>query len=384
MARRVYDVIVVGVGGMGSAAAYHLARRGRRVLAIERFGIPNDMGSSHGLTRIIRYAQSDSRYVVLVRRAYELWRALEAEAGEQLLHITGSLEGGLPGEKLEREVRASLEAAAVAFELLTGREVNQRFPGYELPAEFSVVYQSEGGFLLPERCISAHETLARKHGAEVRERTRVVGWASVGDRVEVTTDDATYEAGSLIISVGAWTASFVDILAPYALSERQVLIWLEGSEPELFTPSRFPVFRLETPEGRYYGFPSFGIPGLKIGRFHHLGEPCDPDTIDRTIRPRDEDVLRGFAHRYTPKAAGRTVATAVCMFTNSPDENFIIDRHPEYSNVVIAAGFSGHGFKFCSVVGEICASLVETGTTPWDISLFGINRFGQSTRMPTP
>lgn len=373
---RVFDVIVVGVGGMGSAAVYHLARRGERVLGLERFDIPHAMGSSHGVTRIIRLAYYEHpSYVPLLRRAYALWRDLQEAAGESLLYITGGVDAGPDGSAIFEGSRRSCELHRLPHEILTSAELRERFPAYQLPPETRAVFQPDAGFVLPERCIVAHVEAAQALGAEVHGRERVLAWESRPGGVRVETDRGVYEAGRLVLSAGAWAGSLEPTLASLAVPERQVLAWFQPTAAALFRPSRFPVFVLAVDEGHFYGLPVFGVPGFKVGRFHHLREQVAPDLIDREAHPRDEDLLRGFARRYFPEGAGPTMALKVCMFTNSPDEHFIIDVHPRDPRVVIAAGFSGHGFKFCSVVGEILADLATVGATHHDIGLFRLDRF---------
>jgi sarcosine oxidase len=368
-----FDVIVVGVGGLGSAALYHLARSGLRVLGIERFEVPNELGSSHGVTRIIRLAYyEDPSYVPLLWRAYELWRELETAAGEQLLHITGSVDAGPPDSFVfEGSVRSCIEHG-LEHEVIGGAEVNRRFPGYCLPAESMAVFQPDGGFLLPERCIAAHVDAARTMGAEVRTNERVLEWGSVDGGLRVTTDRAVYEAERLVLSAGAWEGELTGLPV---VAERQVLAWLHPLQPERFTPERFPVFNLIVDEGRYYGFPAFGIPGFKFGRYHHLEEEGDPDVLDREPSQRDEQVLREFAERYFPDGAGPTSSLKACLFENTPDEHFLLGLHPEHDNVIVAGGGSGHGFKFASVIGEIVAQLARGESPPLDISLLSPGRF---------
>ena len=375
-----FDAIVVGVGGMGSAALYHLARRGQRVLGLERFAIPHEMGSSHGVTRIIRLAYYEHpAYVPLLQRAYALWRELQTAAGEQLLYITGSIDAGPPGSLVFEGSRRSCEEHDLPHEVLTSAELSRRFPGYRLPAETLAVLQPEGGFLLAERCIIAHVTAAQRHGAEVHVEEPVVGWEPTAGGVRVRTEHGVYTAGSLILTAGAWAGALVDGLAGLAVPERQVLAWLHPRRSDLFAPERFPVFNLLVEEGRYYGFPVFGVPGFKFGRYHHLGEHGDPDALDRTPHPHDEAILRAFAERYFPDGAGPTAALKACLFTNSPDEHFILDTHPTCPQVSFLAGCSGHGFKFCSVVGEILADLALHGATRHDIGLFWLARFSSTT-----
>ncbi len=371
-----YDAIVIGLGGMGSATLRELARRGKRALGIEQFGVAHDLGSSHGVTRIIRLAYyEDPAYVPLLRRAYELWRELERERGEQVLHITGSLDMGPPGSLTFEGSLRSCEQHELPHEALTSAEVSRRFPGYRLPSETMAVYQPEGGFLLPERCITLFIEEAQRLGARARIGERVLEWQPTADGVRVRTGRGEYEADRLVITAGAWASSLLPQLRDNAVPERQVLAWLEPRRGELFTPERFPVFNLIVDEGKYYGFPVYGIPGFKFGRFHHLEEDVDPDEIDRSPNERDEAMLRQFAEKYFPDGAGATSSMKACMFTNSPDEHFIIDSLADAPQVVVGAGFSGHGFKFSSVVGEILADLALEGGTRHDIGMFGMGRF---------
>jgi sarcosine oxidase len=372
-----YDAIILGIGGMGSATAYHLARRGCKVLGIEQFGIPHEFGSSHGVTRIIRLAYAEHpAYVPLLRRAYALWRELETDAREQLLWITGGFDIGDPECEL---VRGSLRACRehhLAFELLDARAIAQRHPGYCLPANMVGVYQAEGGYVAPERAILSQVALAEAAGAEIHTRERVLGWSAEAGGVSVRTEHATYAANRLVITAGPWAAQCVPQLRPLAVPERQVLIWTEPREPALFAPEVFPIFNMEAPEGRYYGFPVHGVPGFKFGKYHHLHENVNPDAMDRECHAQDEALLREGVRRYFPAADGPTLAMQTCLFTNSPDEHFVLDLHPEFPQVSIAAGFSGHGFKFAPVIGEIMADFaLEGGCAKWDLSLFRLARF---------
>jgi sarcosine oxidase len=371
-----YDTIVIGVGGMGSAAVYHLASRGQNVLGIEQFDIPNDLGSSGGITRVIRLSyHEDPSYVPLVIRAFELWRELQESAGEQLLHPTGSVHAGPPGSPIFEDSLRSCREHGLSHEVLSGAEIGKRFPGYRLPSDHMGVYQEGGGFLVADRCIIAHVTAAQALGAEIHAREKVLDWEVLAGKVRVETDRGMYEAEKLVIAAGAWASKQVPLLASVAVPERQVLGWFQPLRPELFTPEAFPVFGLVAEEGRFYGFPVFGVPGFKVGKYHHFGEEGDPDELDRELHPRDEDVLRTFTERYFPDAAGPTMALKVCMFTNTPDGHFIIGTHPDHAQVMFAAGFSGHGFKFSSIVGEILADLAVEGETTHDIRLFDPRRF---------
>ena len=374
---RAYDAIVIGAGGMGSAALYHLAKRGLRPLGLERFAVPHEMGSSHGLTRIIRLAFHEGPgYVPFGRRAYELWRELEQRAGERLLRVTGSVHAGVPGSAgFEDTLRACVEQD-VPHSALTSAELSARFPGYGLPPDMMAVVQPDGGFLAPERCVAAHADAARSLGAEIREGERVLEWNASAGGVRVRTERGAYEAGALVVAAGAWAGRLLPDLDGVAVPERQAVAWFELEDAALFAPERFPVFIVTLDGEEYYGFPEFGAPGFKVGKFHHDGESADPDALDRSWRAQDEEMLRDFARRCFPKAAGRMLRMSVCMFTNSPDRHFIIGKHPQWPQVSFAAGFSGHGFKFCSVVGEVMADLAQRGETRHDIAPFDPARFG--------
>lgn len=374
---RHFDVIVVGAGAMGSAATYQLARRGRRVLALERFQVPHQMGSSHGLTRIIRLAFHEGpEYVPLGHRAYRLWRQLESESGQSLLSITGSVHAGQPGSVGFEKTLEACRRQGVEHEILTGAQLASRYPGYALPSGFKAVLQPQGGFLAPERCVRAHAGAARALGAAVHEGEQVLGWEAHSGFVRVSTDRATYDAGALVLTAGAWASKVLPELAGLAVPSRQVVAWFETRNPAWFRPSRFPVFILTIDGEEYYGFPDFEGAGFKIGKFDLASGPADPDALDRTWRPAEEEELRGIARRCFPDAAGRTLDVSVCMFTNSPDGHFVIGTDPRWPHVSFAAGFSGHGFKFASAIGEIMADLATRGCTDHDITLFDPTRFG--------
>ncbi|MFM8593479.1 MAG: N-methyl-L-tryptophan oxidase, partial [Chloroflexota bacterium] len=336
-------------------------------------------GSHHGFTRIIRLAYyEDPSYVPLLRRAFTLWNTLEQEYGETLLHVTGTIDASGADEVVFRGSLDSCIEHDIPHEVLTGRELNDRFPGYHLPDTHRAVFQPDGGYLVPESCVTAHTLGAIQAGAAIHAREGVVAWEAGPDGVRVETDrGSVYTADQLVLATGAWMGKMIEGFAPLAIPERQVLGWFQPILPDRFTPQTFPVFNLLVEEGRYYGFPVHGVPGFKIGRYHHLEEHVDPDTMDREPNDRDEAVLREVVDRYFPDASGPTVGLRACMFVNTPDEHFVIDRHPAHENVIIASPCSGHGFKFASVVGEIIAELVERDETELDISLLrlGADRF---------
>jgi sarcosine oxidase len=368
---------------MGSAICAQLAKRGRRVLGLERFDIPHAMGSSHGVNRIIRLAYyEDPSYVPLLRRAFELWRELETGFGEQLLFITGSVDASDRDGEVFRGSLKSCEVHDIPHEILTSSQLRDRFPAYHLPENHFALLQPDGGFLASERCVVANVVVAFEHGAQIHAREAVRTWQPTANGVKVETDRGGYEAEQLVLSAGAWMGELAPELTELARPERQVLAWLQPVRPELFSPDIFPVFNLTVDEGRYYGFPVYSIPGFKVGRYHHLEERVDPNNFDREPNLRDEEVLRSFSARYFPDSAGPTMALKTCIFTNTPDEHFIIDFHPASSNVVLVSPCSGHGFKLCSVVGEIVADLATRGATDHDISLFKLARFSNVAAQP--
>ena len=374
-----FDAIVVGLGGMGSATLYQLANRGLRVLGLEQYTVPHVLGSSHGLTRIIRLAYFESpAYVPLLRRAYELWRELEQSTGQRLLFQTGSIDAGW---EPSRTIQGSLDACrehTLPFELLDAASANRRWPGYRLEPGMLALFQPQGGLLAPEACVRAYVSRAVDAGATVRERETVVSWDPGPGAVEVRTASATYRAARLVITAGPWAGQLVPALQDLAVPERQVVMWTAVEDEATFSPDRFPVFNLQASHDtseRYYGFPVHGRPGFKIGRFNHRREHGSPEELRREPDAADEELLREGIRRFFPKANGPMLAIETCLFTNTPDEHFILDRLPGAGDVAIAAGFSGHGFKFCSVVGEIMADLVTEGRSRFDLAMFSAGRF---------
>jgi sarcosine oxidase len=371
-----YDAIVVGVGGMGSAALHQLARRGKRVLGLEQFDVAHDQGSSHGLSRMIRLAYWEHpSYVPLLRRAYELWHDLESDTGRQLLVTTGSVDAGPAESPAVAGARHACDLFSLSHTLYDGASLRNAFPGYRLPSDFVALYQPDGGFLLPERCIEAHVAAAQRAGATIKTHERVLEWTEAEGGVDVRTGRAVYSCRALVVTAGAWTGKLLTDLQPVLAPERQVMIWIQPRRPEYFQPATFPVVYMHAAEGSFYALPSHEGSGFKFGKFHHLGQHVDPDTMDRECHEEDERILREGVRRYFPDADGPTLAMKTCLFTNTPDQHFIITPLSG-SRITVAAGFSGHGFKFCSVVGEILAELVLDGGTRHDISLFAPRRPG--------
>ena len=312
--------------------------------------------------------------MLLLRRAYELWREIQEKAGEQLLYTTGSVDAGPEESWVFKGSWESCKLHDLPHEVLTGAELRRRHPGYHLPPGHLALLQPEGGFLTPERCIVSYVMAAQALGAEIHGHERVLEWRPLEGGVRVRTDRGAYEADKLVITAGAWEADLVDVLRGLAVPERQVLAWLQPARPEYFRPEVFPVFNLLVDEGRFYGFPVFGVPGFKFGKYHHLEEEVDPESVDREAHGHDEELLREFAERYFPDGCGPPMDLQTCMFTNTPDNHFVIDLHPEHPQVVLASPCSGHGFKFASVIGEVLADLAEKGMTSHDISLFRLDR----------
>lgn len=365
-----YDAIVIGLGGMGSAALFHLATRGTRVLGVDQFVPPHDRGSSHGLSRIIRLAYWEHpAYVPLVRRAYQLWRELEITSGIPLLTVTGSLDIGAPDGRLYSGSLQSAIRHGLPHEDLSAAEVVDRFPGFRLPASVRAVFQPDGGSLRPEEAILAHLELASAAGAEIHTGERVVEWRAADDTVVVTTDSRTYRCARLVITAGPWSQTLLAGRIPLALvPERQVVAWTRPLT-DAFRPGRFPVFYMDVDEGRFYGFPEDHV-GFKIGKYHHLEQVADPDRASQVITPEDVAILTDTVAKYFPGANGAVVRAETCLFTNTADEHFVIGSIPGSSNVVMAGGCSGHAFKFCSVIGEVLGDLVTQSVSPFDMTLF--------------
>lgn len=370
-----FDVVVIGLGAMGSAALHHLARRGSRVLGIERFQPGHDRGSSHGLTRIIRlgYFEHPS-YVPLVRRAYALWRDLEAASGETLLTVTGIAEMGLPDSALVRGTLASSREHGLPHEVLDAPALMRRYPQFRIPWDFIGVFQPDGGFLEPEKAIRAHLALAQAAGAQIRTGEKVLAIEPRGGGVRVTTENGTVDAGTAIVAAGAWASTLLPEGALPLHVTRQALLWVEPREPAAFAPERFPIFMIESAAGIHYGFPVHDG-AMKVALHHHERETVDPETCDRIVSPRDEAMIRSAISAFIPAADGPRVAAKACLYTMTPDEDFVIGPLPDAPNIIVASPCSGHGFKFAPAIGEILADLATGGETRHDISRFSPGRF---------
>jgi sarcosine oxidase len=375
-----FDVIVVGVGAMGAATCYALSRRGVRVLGLERFDVPNSQGSSGGQTRLIRQAYYEHPdYVPLLRRAYELWDTLGDEIGVKLLHRTGALYMGRPEGALVAGSLAAARLHGLAHELVDPGAVGERCGPFRVPEHFAVMHEPEAGFLLCDRAIAAFAERALRHGAVLHAREQVRSWIADKDGVRVVTDRATYQAAHLVLTAGAWTSALVRDLGIPLTVTRQVLGWVWPRDPDRFALGRFPCFAIEDDapgfQGIYYGFPlmtgvPLEVPGLKIAH-HAPGPVAHPDALDRTTTAADEGDFRPALSKYLPDADGPLLSMRVCMYTMSPDQHFVIDRHPVHANVTIGCGFSGHGFKLAPTMGEALADLAMHGRSELPIGFLG-------------
>ncbi|MBO0829444.1 MAG: N-methyl-L-tryptophan oxidase [Streptosporangiales bacterium] len=372
-----YDAIVVGVGGMGSAAAYHLAARGHRVLGVERFTPAHDQGSSHGRSRVIRQAYHEHpSYVPLVLRAYELWREVERESGRRLLTVTGGIMVSTRDAGLVTGGLHSAEQWNLPHELLDAAEVRRRFPTLTPGDDVVGLYEPNTGFVRPEEAVRAHGELAAKAGAELRYGEQVTGWAANGDGVEVTTRHGTYAGGRLVLCPGAWAPLLLpDLPVPLAV-ERQVMHWFEpAGDLAAFAADRHPVYLWgESDDDLLYGFPAHDGETAVKAAFYRRPDRCTPEDMDRTVSPAEVEEIAAFMHTRIPSAVGRHVTSKTCMYTLTPDHDFVVGLHPAHANVVVACGFSGHGFKFVPVMGEILADLATVGRTTHDIALFDPTR----------
>jgi sarcosine oxidase len=366
-----FDIIIAGLGAMGSAAAFHLARRGQRVLGFDRFTPPHSLGSSHGQTRIIREAYFEHPiYVPMVQRAYVLWDELARAAGVELLKPTGGLMIGRPDSVVFRGAKDSADAHRLPYEILTAAQVRRRFPALRPDDDMLAVLEPRAGILFPERCIAAHLTLAARHGATLRYDEPILHWSADDDGVKVLTRKNEFRARQLILTAGSWINYLIaGRRLPFTI-ERQVLFWFEAQHsPAEFYPERLPIHLWQF-DGKhfFYGFPDLGD-GVKVAR-HHDGELTSPEVVRRDVTSAEVDEMRAIVRRYLPAADGPLRSATVCLYTNTPDEHFWIDRLPDCPQVLVASPCSGHGFKFSSVIGEVLADLVMQVEPRFDLTLF--------------
>jgi sarcosine oxidase len=381
---KTFDVIVIGVGSMGSAACYYLAQRGAKVLGLEQFDSPHTYGSHAGQSRIIRKAYFEHPdYVPLLERAYANWHALEQASGEQVYEQTGLLYFSRPDHMLVSGTIASSTAHHIPLERLDESTIRKKYPQVELPTGYTGLMESDAGFVRPEKAIQLYRDLSEQAGAEIRTQTRVLSWSGSTDGVEVRTDKGNAHGLTLIITAGPWAGMLIPELQPKLQVTRQVLAWVTPENPEAYKLGHWPCWTIgdDDQPGIYYGFPilpeeRFGGPiGFKLAH-HAPGLPCSASDVSRAITEADIAGIQYCLDRYFPNIRARMHVLKTCLYTNTPDEHFIIDHLPETGKkVIFAAGFSGHGFKFVSVVGEILADLVIKGRTELPADFLRLSRF---------
>ncbi|WP_351234297.1 N-methyl-L-tryptophan oxidase [Streptomyces sp. NPDC002133] len=374
-----YDVIVLGLGGMGSAAAHHLAARGARVLGLEKYGPVHNRGSSHGGSRITRQSYfEDPAYVPLLLRAYELYERLERDSGRDIATLCGGVMVGRPESRPVAGALRSAQQWDLPHEMLDAKELRRRFPTFAPHDDEVALYEARAGLLRPENTVAAHLQLATRDGAELHFEEPATHWEPYRDGVRVHTAENVYTAGQLVVCPGAWAPGLLADLGVPITVERQIMYWFQptgGTGP--YTPDRHPIYVWEDADGvQIYGFPAIDGPdgGVKIA-FFRKGAVCTPETIDRTVHDDEVRAMAEQAASRIPTLPGAFLKAATCMYSNTPDEHFVIARHPAHpQSVTVACGFSGHGFKFVTVVGEILADLALTGATAHPVDLFAPGR----------
>lgn len=379
---RHYDVIVLGTGAMGAAAAAHLARRGVRICGLDRFPIAHDRGSSHGQTRLIRLAYFEHPdYVPLLRRAYVLWRDLEESTGRPLLVESGLVLAGPPAGEAVAGTLASASIHGLSVERLLPAEARERWPALWVPDDWIAVHEPRGGYLFVEECVRAHAAEAARHGAHLIPGVQVHGWHSVrargGRHVVVETDRGPFAADRLVIAAGAWAADLLRLPRAPLRVLRKSLFWYDPDEPATHAAGVLPCFAFDGPAGFYYGFPSLDGRGVKVAE--HTGgiEVSDPLTVDRSLDSKEQARVERAIAAHLPRLGSRLLAHSSCLYTMSPDGHFVVGMHPEVPDVAVAAGFSGHGFKFASVIGEALADLAIAGKTSLPLGFLSPARWDQ-------
>lgn len=378
-----FDAIVIGVGSMGSSTCYHLSQHGHKVLGLEQFDISHEQGSHAGQSRIIRMAYGeDSDYVPLLQRAYANWKTLEDQTKSKVFEKTGIAYFGRPDNEFMQGVKKSSLQYKVPIAKSSPDKAKELFPQFKVPADFEVIFEPNAGFLTPERAILLFVQQAIAKGADIRTRERVKGWKQEGGKIKVESSSGTFTCDKLIITAGGWASKVIPNFKPALKVTKQMLAWVAPKNWEMFSLGKFPCWILEDPElGSYYGFPilppdKFGGPiGLKLAH-HFPGEVSDPDKVNRNVTAGTEDDIRNMLKKYMPEADHSILSLKSCLYTNTKDEDFIIDYLPQFNKqVTIACGFSGHGFKFASVIGEILTDMAMKGKTELPVGFLSLNRF---------
>tara|TARA_R110002095_G_scaffold173522_5_gene150875 strand:- start:2409 stop:3545 length:1137 start_codon:yes stop_codon:yes gene_type:complete len=370
------DYLILGLGGMGSSALYHLARRGLNVLGVEQFGVAHDRGSSHGETRIIRKAYFEHpNYVPLLERAYELWRELEQESGKALFNPCGLMVAGPPEGEVVQGVRLAARLYDIAVEDVSSQEAKERFPGFQIPDHFEVTWEPEAGFLYVEECVRTQIECAISAGAQVCLNEKIISVSINDDLIEVKTETQHYIASGMIVTTGAWSSSCLQELNLPLEVVRKVLFWNPVREPLYNLDTGKGCFFFEMPYGEFYGFPSLDGETVKLAEHGGGTTVTDPGNVNRALLETDTPSVSRFIREVMPALEPEPKRHATCMYTRTPDRHFIVDRHSRNQRVVYGAGFSGHGFKFASVIGEILADLATHGSTPHPIDFLAASRF---------
>ncbi len=380
-----YDAIVIGVGSMGSAACYWLAKRGYKVLGLEQFDIPHEQGSHAGQSRIIRQAYFEHPgYVPLLQRAYYNWQQLEKQTGTPVYFKTGLLYHGPAGHAMMKGVREAASLYDIELNNLTGQQTVPWYSQFHILPAFESIYEPAAGFIRPEKAVAIYKDEAIKNAADIHTREPVMEWTKENARIKVITGKSIYYSKKLIIAAGAWAGRMIPGLNTSLKITRQVIVWVKPADEKMFAPDRFPCWIIadDKREGVLYGFPylakeKFGEPdGMKFA-WHYAGNETNPDHVNRNIsRDETNDLIRQVAEYIPAVGNSELLAAKTCLYANSADENFIIDHLPGYEgDVTIACGFSGHGFKFVSVIGEILADLAMNGKTSLPVDFLSLKRF---------
>lgn len=375
-----FDVAVIGLGAMGSAAISFLAARGARTIGIDAYFPAHALSSSHGDSRLIRMGYfEDPSYVPLLQRAYSNWRALEARLRTEILTITGVLQIGAEDSKIVTGTRASCKMHGLPHEVLDKMDVARRFPAFQLDDEDVAVLDPKGGYLRPEAAVMGYLKLAAQDGAVLHFGERVTAIEPGDGGVTIRSAEGHYRAKKVVVATGSWIAELIPDLKEHAVPIRQVVAWYQSQDGFATEPQRMPCFlRDEGADGSYFGFPAIGMDSVKVGRHAHFREPIDPNQPNPPVNDRDTALLDSFIARRVPAAAGPRVSAVTCRYTMLPSEDFLLDVAPGNPNVVVASPCSGHGFKFTSVVGEILADLALQGGTSLPVAAFSfdaMNRF---------
>lgn len=381
---RCFDAIVAGAGGMGTAAAAQLARRGCRVLALDRHPPGHARGSSHGQSRLFRLAYFEHPdYVPLLKRARGAWRELERESGTSLFTACGLLTSGPPGSAVVAGTLRSAAEHGLGVEALTAAAARRRFPAFRIPDGWTAVFEAEAGALAVEACVRAHAAMATRHGGTIEAGHDIRDWRVEGDAVLVETARETISCGRLVLCPGAWAADMLKLPAIRFTVLRKSLFWY-APPPASDATARLPAFAFDTPRGFFYGFPPLDARGLKVAAHTGGREVGNPLEVDRAIDAQEQAAIEGWLTDHLPEVGRIRTAHEVCLYTMSADHHFVVGLHPDHPQVMLAAGFSGHGFKFASVIGEVLADLAITGTTPQPVGFLSPRREGLIGLGPRP